>query len=146
MTELNLNKDNILKNIFSSNKWEEPTEYNKQLLNNINKRYYNDLINYKYIKSINDLKENVNCGGLIRYFTYDGDIRYGGILLKKVLIKKNGINDAILLLKNSQGQTWKFHYNNYIIFYNNNNNKNDKMRDLFISFLPESAKEDYEFN
>ena len=140
MSQLNLNKDEILQNIFSSSSWEEPN-HNK-LIENINERYYEEIQNYSYIKSINDLKENVKCGGLIRYFTYDGEIRYGGILLKKILVKKNGIEDAVLLLKNTQGQTWKFHFNNYLVFFNNNN-ENDKMRNIFISFLPDSALEDY---
>lgn len=140
MNGLNLNKDEILKNIFSSSNWEEPT--NTKLLENIKNRYYEDLENYNYINSINDLKENVKCGCLIRYFTYDGEMRYGGILLKKIIIKKNRIDDAILLLKNKQGQTWKFHFNNYLVFFNKNN-KNDKMRNLFISFLPDSALEEY---
>jgi len=135
-----LNKDEILQKLFSSGNWEEPC--NTDLIKNINDRYYEELQNYKYIKSINYLKENVKCGGLIRYFTYDGEIRYGGILLKKILIKKNGIDDAILLVKNSQGQKWKFHFNNYLVYFNKNS-KNDKMRDIFISFLPESAREDF---
>lgn len=142
MSNTYLNKNIILKNIFSSKSWSNSSDNNKLLLKQIEDSYYNELKNYNYIHSINDLKENVNCGSLIRYFTYDGDIRYGGILLKKIFIKKNGINDAILLLKNSQGQTWKFHFNNFIIFHNKNN-KNEKLRDIFISFLPESAIEDY---
>ncbi|ADO67386.1 hypothetical protein crov352 [Cafeteria roenbergensis virus] len=140
MQGLNLNKEEILKNIFSSSNWEEPT--NKKLLENIKNRYFEDLQNYTYINSINDLKENVKCGSLIRYFTYDGEIRYGGILLKKIIVKKNRIDDAILLLKNKQGQTWNFHFNNYLVFFNKNN-ENDKMRNLFISFLPDSALEEY---
>ena len=138
-----MNKDLILQNIFSSNSWTNPSDNNKLLLKQIEESYYNELKNYNYIHSINDLKENVLCGCLIRYFTYDGEIRYGGILLKKIVIKKNGIDDAILLLKNSQGQTWKFHFNNYMVFYNKNN-RNSDLRDIFINYLPDSAKEEYE--
>ena len=135
-----LNKDEILQNIFSSGNWEEPR--NNELIQNIKDRYFEELNNYKYVNSINYLKENVKCGCLVRYFTHEGEIRYGGILLKKILVKKNGIDDAMLLLKNAQGQTWKFHFNNYLVFFNKNN-KNEKMRDIFISFLPDSAQEDY---
>jgi hypothetical protein len=142
MSNASLKKDIILQNIFSSSSWTNPSDNNKILLKQIEDSYYNELKNYNYIHSINDLKDNVQCGGLIRYFTYDGEIRYGGILLKKILIKKNGIDDAILLLKNSQGQTWKLHFNNFMVFYNKNS-KNEDLRDLFINYLPDSAKEEY---
>lgn len=140
MSNLYLKKDIILQNIFSSDSWNNPS--NKILLKQIEERFYNELENYKYVESINDLKENVKCGGLIRYFTYDGDIRYGGILLKKVFIKKNDIDDAFLVLKNKQGDTWKFHFNNYMVFFNPND-KTLELKNFFISYLPEKAKEEY---
>lgn len=136
-------KNILLENLFSSNSWSEPTKHNQLILNSIEESYYNDIKDYNYIKSLTDLKENVKCGGLIRYFTYDGDIRYGGILLKKIFIKKNDIDDAILVIKNTSGNIWKFHFNNYYVFFNSNN-RNDKIRNLFINFLPDSAKEEYE--
>lgn len=140
MSNLHLKKDIILQNIFSSNSWSNPS--NKILLENIKESYYNELENYTYVKSINDLKENVKCGGLIRYFTYDGEMRLGGILIKKVLVKKNDIDDALLVLKNKQGITWKFHFNNYMVFFNPND-KTIELKNFFISYLPESAKEEY---
>lgn len=136
------NKNTILEKIFSSKSWVSPTKKNTEMIDNIYETYYNELIDYEYIQSINDLNHTVREGGMIRYFTYDGDIRYGGFILKKIFIKKNDINDCIILIKNSKGGKWKIHFNNYIIFYKKQKTRNSDIRNLFISYLPESAQED----
>lgn len=137
-----LSKDEILDKIFSSDLWECPKLQKNKTIENIQNSFHSELKNYELITSIEELKTKVQPGGLIRYFTYDGEIRYGGILLKKILIKKNDLDDAILLLKNSQGKTWKFHFNNFIVFFNKNE-PNQDIRDFFINYLPENAFEDY---
>lgn len=143
MLKLTSKKDIILQNIFSSNTWTNQSKNNELILKQINDSYYEQINEYTHINSIQELKENIQCGCLIRYFTYDGDIRFGGILLKKIFIKKNEIDDAILLLKNSNGQTWKFHFNNFIVFYKNTN-RNQDLRNIFLNYVPDNINEDFQ--
>lgn len=143
MLKLTSKKDIILQNIFSSNSWTNKSKNNQLILQQIKDSYFEQIDGYTHINSIQELKENIQCGCLIRYFTYDGDIRFGGILLKKIFVKKNDINDALLLLKNSQDQTWKFHFNNFIVFYKNTN-RNQDLRNIFLNYVPENINEDYE--
>ena len=137
-----ISKDVILKQIFSCNSWKSHTNNLNNLIKAINERYYNELKNFNRIKSLQELKENIPLGGFIRYFTYDGEIRYGGILLKKIFIKKNDINDAFIVIKNSKNETWKIYFNNYIVYYAKHHNQNEDIKSLFISYLPQSAIEE----
>lgn len=137
-----ISKETILDQIFSSNSWKSNTNNLKNLIKAINERYYNELKNFHRVKSLQQLKEKTHPGGFIRYFTYNGEIRYGGILLKKIFIKRNDINDAFLVIKNTKGETWKIYYNNYIVYYTKHHNINDDIKSLFISYLPQSAIEE----
>ena len=132
-------KNTILENIFSSKSWTNSSKSNEIILSKIKKTYNSNLDNYNHINTISNLKQNVQSGSLIKYFNYDGQIKTTGILLKIIFVNKNDIDDAILLIKNNSGESWKIYFNNYIIFHNINN-RNDSIRDLFISFLPQGEK------
>ena len=48
------NKNTILEQIFSSKSWVSPAKKNKEMIDNIYETYYNELLDYEHIKSIND--------------------------------------------------------------------------------------------
>lgn len=115
----------------------------KELIKNIdfndNNEYINELIN-KYSKELEDYKyvngkdiKKILVGGYIRYINLDGDLKFGGILIRKDNIKK--ISKTMLVLKNSKGKIWKVSYKRNYIFYKKHTTINDKFRDLFISSI-----------
>ena len=130
ISQYDLNKEKI------SNRKKElinNIDYNKnnEYVNELMIKYKKELEDYKFINGI-DIK-NILEGGYIRYVNLDGELRYGGILIKK---KNNDkINKTIFILKNTNGKVWKVSYKKNYIFYKKHTTINDKFRDLFISSI-----------
>lgn len=101
---------------------------NKQFVNNLFTNYSNELEDYIHINGNNI--DKMKLGGYVRYFTFDGELKFGGILIK---IQDNKLNKMLLFLKNSSNAVWKIRYKNFHIFYKNNVTSADKFRKLFLT-------------
>jgi len=73
----------------------------------------------------------MDLGGYIRYVDSDNEIKWGGILLKK--IKKNNID--YMIIANSQMKCITVSFYRNTIFYKKHITASDKNRKLFISYL-----------
>ena len=109
--------------------------YNKELENKANdykKKFPDILNNYKLVKSKKKL-ENCKNGGYIRYVNKEGQLRFGGILLK--VFKPPESDITMLLLQNKNNNKWSITWERNIIFYKQQVKKGDNLRNLFISLL-----------
>ena len=127
---------NDINNIVNSIKTQK--NFNKDLENKADeyKKKYPDLLNkYQLIKSKKYLEKCKN-GGYIRYIKKNGEIRYGGILLK--VFKPPNSDITMLLLQNKNNNKWSITWERNIIFYKDQVKKGDNLRNLFISLLDEN--------
>ncbi len=113
------------------------TEWKQNKINEINilkEKYKKELDKYNIVekKDLNKIK----IGGYIRYINLDNEIKWGGILVKK--IKENDFN--FLLLKTNINII-KICFEKNIIFYQNHRTSSDKMREIFISYLDKYNEE-----
>jgi hypothetical protein len=123
-------KADILK-VINDNYDEELVE--KKLQRTIEKfeqKYPEELSEYIYI-DYNDLLSQVKLGGYIRYINLDGELRWGGVLIKIDNIESR---DAKLLLMNTSRKFWEIKFSKNYIFYKKHTTYNDKLRELFISY------------
>jgi hypothetical protein len=104
---------------------------NNKYIDDLIKKYEKELEGYKFING-GDIK-NILIGGYIRYINLEGELKYGGILIKKK--DEDKISKTIFILKNTNKKVWKVSYKKNYIFYKKHTTINDKFRDLFISSL-----------
>jgi len=112
---------------------ETQDEYESQLKKQIElfyKEYSEELEDYQYIKSINEFN-NIKKGGYVRYFNLNNEIKWGGILIKK--IKNNDMDLMVLCNSNCNRFIVSFQKNH--IFYKKHQTSADKTRKIFLSAL-----------
>ena len=104
-------------------------EINNNKINEIMKKYKNELENFKYIDNENYFKPNKK--KYVRYVGFDNKINYGGFFVKSE--KKN--NTTYIYLINTQKKIWYIDFNKNYIFINKIITEDDKIRKSFIEFL-----------
>lgn len=114
-------------------------EYEKELakkLEDFKKKYSKELENYESVLSLKKLY-NLKSAGYIRYIDLNGNLKYGGILLK--IFKSENEDEFnirnLILLKNIDNKKWTISWEKNYIFYKNQTKKGDNLRNLFISLL-----------
>lgn len=125
----NINK--FIDNIITQNEWKK-NKINELTI--LKEKYKTELDKYSIIekKDINKMK----IGGYVRYINLDNELKWGGILIKK--IKENNFN--FLILKTNINII-KICFEKNIIFYQNHRTSADKMREIFISYLDKYNEE-----
>jgi hypothetical protein len=125
--DLTLTSTQICNNTFvdSNIKTKDNTSY----INYLKEKYEIELSEYKYIS--NENIDELITGGYVRYVNMNEELKWGGILVKKVSQKK--LSRMKLVLKNTGNNYWNIKYKNFYIFYRKNFSKYDKFKDLFIS-------------
>ena len=123
-------KADILK-VINDNYDEELEE--KKLQRTIEKfeqKYPEELSEYIHI-DYHDLLSQVEIGGYIRYINLNGELRWGGVLIR---IDDIETRDAKLLLMNTSRKFWQIKFSKNYVFYRKHTTYNDKLRELFISY------------
>lgn len=124
--EIEINK--MIDSIMTQDEWENNK---KKYIESLFSKYKTKLADYIWIENLEDYDE-IKLGGYIRYVNLNGELKWGGILVKKI-IKKNGIH--IMSLINSANEIFNLSYEKNYIFYKKRTSRNDKIRELFISYL-----------
>jgi hypothetical protein len=115
-------------------------EYDKDIIikvNNFIKNYSDELEDYEYVKDINNYNK-MKLGGYVRYFNLNEELKWGGILIKK--IKQNDMD--LMVLSNTNCQRFVVSFQKNYIFYKHHQTAADKTRKLFMSALEKYT--DYE--
>jgi len=102
----------------------------QRTIENFEQKYPEELSEYIHI-DYNDLLSQVEIGGYIRYVNLDGELRWGGVLIK---IDDIETRDAKLLLMNISKKFWQIKFSKNYVFYRKHTTYNDKLRELFISY------------
>ena len=126
-----MNREKQIEQILSTMKTQE--QWIEERNNNIDKLmivYSGELEDYRPIVDSYDY-DNMDVGGYIRYVDSNNEIKWGGILLKK--IKKNNID--YMVVANSQMKCITVSFYRNTIFYKKHTTASDKNRKLFISYL-----------
>lgn len=117
---------------------QEEYEYNINLkVKDFKSKYSNELEDYNYIKNIEEYNK-IQKGGYVRYFNLNDELKWGGILIKK--IKNNNMD--LMVLCNSGCNRFVVSFQKNIIFYKKHQTASDKTRKLFMSALEKYT--DYE--
>lgn len=119
--------DLILSTMKTQKEWIQERNYN---IDKLIKLYSAELEDYRPIFDSYDY-DNMDLGGYIRYVDSNNEIKWGGILLKK--IKKNNID--YMIVANSQMKCITVSFYRNTIFYKKHITASDKNRKLFISYL-----------
>ena len=91
-------------------------------------KYTEELSEYVFIPTKEDLLEHVKKGGYIRYINLKGELRWGGILVSTFQGKKS----LKMILQNKTYKRWIISWNKNYIFYRPHRTSSDKLRELFI--------------
>jgi hypothetical protein len=102
---------------------------NNNKINELMKKYKNELENFKYIDNENYFKNKKKI--YVRYVSFDNKINYGGFFVKSE--KKN--NTTYIYLINTKKKIWYIDFNKNYIFINKIITEDDKIRKSFIEFL-----------
>ena len=127
MSDRKKNIESFLNNIITQEEWDNNKD---KYIEMIETKYSNYLEDYRVIKNIEDYN-NIMVGGYIRYVNSNDELKWGGILLKKV--KTNDIDYMIIC--NSNKNVLKICFYKNTIFYKKHTTASDKTRKLFISYL-----------
>ena len=92
-------------------------------------KYTEELKEYIFIPTQDDLKKYVKKGGYIRYVNLKGELKWGGIFVNLV----QGKRTIKLNLQNKTYKRWLISWNKNYIFYRPHRTSNDKLRELFVS-------------
>tara|TARA_Y100000389_G_C17375304_1_gene471301 strand:- start:769 stop:1161 length:393 start_codon:yes stop_codon:yes gene_type:complete len=120
--------DEILKNLPSQKQWKDDID---KKINSWFKKYPKELEDYKFVYSLDQLRNEIKAGGYIRYFNNNEELRYGGFLVRKIEEDDN----YRLSLMNMNGRKWTIVWSRNYIFYKKHTTANDKLRKIFISLL-----------
>ena len=124
--ELNIEK--FLDQIISQEEWE--LKQTKRI-NKFFNAYPNELEDYVYVKDEKEF-DDIKIGGYIRYFNYNNEMKWGGILVNKY---KDDKNNNLMVLTNSSFKRFIVSFNKNYIFYKKHTTQADKTRKLFLSYL-----------
>ena len=116
------------------NQFESQEEYElkiKKKINSFYEKYKNELEDYEYISDLKKYEKSVLKGGYIRYFNLNDELKWGGILIKKV--QDNDMN--IMILCNSSFDRFCVSFEKNYIFYKKHQTAADKTRKIFMSAL-----------
>tara|TARA_X000000950_G_scaffold240541_1_gene293649 strand:+ start:279 stop:707 length:429 start_codon:yes stop_codon:yes gene_type:complete len=131
---LNNKRINDIDNIIDSIKTQKSYEKDLEKKSDIYKQKYPDLLEgYQLVKNKKELQKCKNAG-YIRYINVNGEIRYGGTLLK-ISNPPNNDQITLLLLKNSTNSIWSITWEKNTIFYKDQVKKGDNLRNLFITLI-----------
>lgn len=115
------------------NQLESQEEWENKRKNKVNKfmtKYSKELEDYIYVPTIKEYKK-INVGGYIRYFNLNDELKWGGILIKK--IKQDDID--LMVLANTSFERFVVSFQKNIIFYKPHTTSSDKIKKLFLSSL-----------
>lgn len=131
-------REKNIENFLNQIETQEEYEYKiKKKVEKFYKDYPNELDDYKYISNIKEYNK-IKKGGYIRYFNLNDELKFGGILIKK--IKQKDID--LMVLCNTTKDRFVVSFNKNYIFYKEHQTSADKTRKLFISALEKYT--DYE--
>lgn len=112
---------------------ESQEEYENNIKNKVNEfknKYKDELEDYNFVKDMKEFNKIQN-GGYIRYFNLNDELKWGGILIKK--IQNNGMD--LMVLCNSGCNRFVVSFQKNYIFYKPHQTASDKTRKLFMSAL-----------
>jgi hypothetical protein len=112
---------------------ESQEEYEFDIKNKVNEfknKYKDELEDYTFIKDIEEYNK-IQKGGYVRYFNLNEEIKWGGILIKK--IQNNDMD--LMVLCNSGCNRFVVSFQKNYIFYKSHQTASDKTRKLFMSAL-----------
>jgi hypothetical protein len=125
--------DSFINNIMTKKEWEK--KQNKKI-NYFYDKYSNELEDYIYIDTI-EKYNHIMKGGYIRYFNFNDELRWGGILAKKY--DYNNMNMMVLLNTSFKKNIVSFEKN--YIFYKKHTTQADKTKKIFMSYLDKYTDE-----
>ena len=102
-----------------------------KLIDEFKKNYEKELEEYTYI-DYDDFLLKARKGGYIRYFDLNLNLKWGGILIK---IENIETREPILYLMNTTKKIWKINFAKNYVFYKKHKTYNDKLRNLFLSYI-----------
>ena len=106
-------------------------EYNIELkIEELKKNIKMNLEDYQFIKDLKQY-EKIQNGGYIRYFNLNDELKWGGILIKKI----NNNDMDLMVLCNSGCNRFVVSFQKNHIFYKPHQTASDKTRKLFLSAL-----------
>ena len=118
------------------NQLETQEEYNAKLkakIDNFYKEYSNELEDYEFISDLKSYNKKVIKGGYVRYFNMNEELKWGGILIKKVKDDKKDMN--LMILCNSSFIRFAVSFEKNYVFYKKHQTAADKTRKIFMSAL-----------
>jgi hypothetical protein len=119
--------DNFLDNYKTQKDWN--IEKDDHIQNMIFK-YKEYLEDYTIVKDKKDYN-NIKVGGYVRFIDCNNNMKWGGILLKKII--NNDID--YMIIANTENKKLQVSFYRNTIFYKKHTTASDKTRKLFISYL-----------
>lgn len=123
--------EKFINNYKTQEEWEEERH---QTIKKLLDKYEKELDDYNYIADLNKY-EKIKIGGYVRYFNTNNELKWGGVLIKKIVSEKKDIKLHLMVLMNSSGERNVVSFEKNIIFYKKHMTANDKTRKLFMSYL-----------
>jgi hypothetical protein len=118
-------------------------------MNGWKEQYYEELLDYKYIHSLDEFIK-LRKGGIIKIISMKNEIlKKGGIILD---IKKNNKNKYYALVGiTNRNILWKIYFDDNYIFFREqysiykNNQSSDNFKHFISKFIPQTDSNEYEF-
>jgi hypothetical protein len=124
-------REKQIENFLSQLESQEEYEFDiKNKVNEFKNKYKDELEDYTFIKDIEEYNK-IQKGGYVRYFNLNEEIKWGGILIKK--IQNNDMD--LMVLCNSGCNRFVVSFQKNYIFYKSHQTASDKTRKLFMSAL-----------
>lgn len=128
-SEREKNIDNFINQLGSQDEWKN--KINKKI-KEFRTKYKKELEDYTYVYDTSNLYQ-LKVGGYIRYFNFNDEFRWGGILIK--VYRDNKRDRDLMIIRNKNYNRYIVSFNNNYVFYKNHKTQSDNYRKLFLSFL-----------
>ena len=128
-SEREKNIDNFINQLGSQDEWKN--KINKKI-KEFRTKYKKELEDYTYVYDTSNLYQ-LKVGGYIRYFNFNDEFRWGGILIK--VYRDNKRDRDLMIIRNKNYNRYVVSFNNNYVFYKNHKTQSDNYRKLFLSFL-----------